>query len=120
MILPLDRRGQPSENTERPRGAQQAHVPERDQEGGLLHGGHGHGHGYGRGAALGRRGRLTGRGIRVSTQVQEQPAAPLPERLAAPRHGGQRRHGRPQEEPLRLLQLQRVRRRAPLAVLLRG
>lgn len=45
------RRGQPSKDTEQPRGAQQAHVPERDQEGGLLHGGHGHG--YGRGAALG-------------------------------------------------------------------
>lgn len=63
---------------------------------------------------------LSGWGLRVSTKIQEQPATSLPERLAAPRDGGQRCDGRPQEEPLWLLHLQRIWRGSPFAILLRN
>lgn len=89
---------------------QQAHVSERYQKRGQRCGGEP--------SRIGRR--FIGWWLRVSAKIQEQPATPLPERLAAPRHGGQRCDGRPQEKPLRLLQLQRIRWGSSLAVLLRN
>lgn len=90
------------------RWVQQAHVPECYQKREQQRGG---------GSSGGRRS-LVGWGLCVSAKIQEQPVTPLPERLTAPRDGGQRCDRRPQEEPLRLLQLQRIRRGSPLTVLL--